>query len=531
MKVSCHKNVPKGYYGKLAEAWLQNNTDLYRLYPVSENSLSDIEQQYTTFNIDRRNQLADIITQQYEGVLPHENVRNNIQNLRRSNTFTVTTGQQLHVFLGPAFFIYKITSVIRQAKRLQKLHPDNHYVPVFWMASEDHDIAEINHIKVFGRTYTWETSSDGPTGRLSTSGLRAICDELLDLAGKEDLPPEVYAIFSLFKEAYTRFDTLSEATRFILNQLFGEYGLVVMDADHSLLKSDLKPIIQADVLSDSVFNALQSSSGQLKTTGFSNQVNPRKTHFFLLKNRKRLRIDKVDNGFKLHPSDELISAESMLELIEKQTSYFSPNALLRPVYQQIILPNVAYVCGPAELHYWHQLYPVFVQEKIVAPLLLLRDSYLAIDSKIQQFLTTYDLTEIALWDGFEAAAEIVKNKLTEENSIGEEIELLKVQTDKLMDLFFQLKYKNIKDLRTKSLSLISDIEKANKSLSTDFMAQPAYEHIFKRLNKIIQTHYNVASQQERSVSWVEMLLKYRINEFSPLMMNQDESHCFGYLSV
>jgi len=531
MNINIHSDVPEGYYGKLASAWLKNDKNLRDIYPVDEANINSLQEQYAGFNSNKRERLFGILTKQYEGIELHANVSANLEKIRHDNTFTVTTGQQIHIFLGPAFFIYKIAAVIRQAKRLQAENPDNYYIPVFWMASEDHDVAEINNVTVFGKKYTWDTAEHGPTGRFSTKGLEVICDDLMGLVDKENVSSEIHDVLKVFKEAYTRFSTLSMSTRYILNELFGKYGLVIIDADHDLLKTELQSLIHNDLFSESVFDSLQTASASLKAIGFGNQVNPRKTHFFMIKDEDRLRIDREGDGFKLHPTGEFISKNNMMLLAAEKPHVFSPNALLRPLYQQLILPNVAYVSGPAELHYWHQLFPLFKKELVVAPILILRDSFLFLDNKTLDFLQKYNLVESVVWKGFEVSSICLENVLIGENKLSQEIEELKNKTEIVFQTLFGLKYKNIKELRTQNKVWIKVLQKAVKSVLNDVRKQTAFEPVFNKLQKISSLYFDKNNPQERSLSWLELLLKTRnipIDFFFDIPLS---GHTFGTLSV
>jgi bacillithiol biosynthesis cysteine-adding enzyme BshC len=531
MKLICHSEVPRGYYSKLAADFHQKNPELYKIYPVSEDNLTDIQQQLSSFTVEKRELLANTLHEQYRGIEIHDAVKTNIEKLKQPNTFTVTTGQQLHIFLGPVFFIYKITSVIRQARRLQQEHPENNYVPVFWMASEDHDLDEINEVSVFGKKYTWQAEKGEPVGRLSTLGLENLCNEWLAMAEKESLPDDLSAVFYAFKTAYSKCSSLSDATRFIINYLFEQYGLIVIDTDSKELKSALTEVAINDIESEGIFNALHISSAELKKLGYGNQVNPRRTHFFMIKNGLRQRIDRVEGGFNLHPSNEYVSEESMHQLIINSPEVFSPNALLRPIFQQQILPNVAYVCGPSELHYWHQLYPVFQREHIAAPILLLRDSYILLDAKTQQFLNVSGIDYEFIWLGYEAAAKELENVLLGKQNLNKDITILINHTEKIFESLHNLKYKNIKELREINSAWIKELNKANKLLSSDLRSQPAYEPLFNKLRKLTNADFNTAAPQERVVSWIEFILKYKINPIKILIENTNRAMVFGSLSV
>ncbi len=531
MNVSYHNEVPAGYYGKLADAWLSGDEELQKLYPLTDTDIPKICGQYSSFDTSRREVLFKALMQQYEGIELHSNVNKNLQKLRDSNAYTVTTGQQIHIFLGPAFFIYKIASVIRHARRLQDQYPDKHFIPVFWMATEDHDVVEISSLDVFGKKYIWAAPEGLPTGRLSTQGLEELSELWVELGEKENVPDEIQDIFRLFKTAYNRFSTLSSATRFIIHELFGKYGLLVIDADQAVLKSELQTLALHDILTDSVYSCLQNASKELKGLGYGNQVNPRRTHFFLIQDGLRQRIDKVEDGFKLHPSGEVVSIEKMATLIRQSPELFSPNALLRPLYQQLILPNVAYVCGPSEIHYWHQLYATFKLENVVAPMLVLRDSFLMLDPKTREFLNKHQLSEKLMWQGPEVSAQHLERMILGTIHIDDEISSLKEHNEQVFKSLFALKFKDIKALRIKSESWMKELDKARKEILNEVRKQPAFEPEFIKLGKITTMNFNINSPQERSVSWIEFLFKFRQNPTDLLVEKTDLNHVFGTVYV
>ena len=126
-----------------------------------------------TVNSNIRDVLANTLLEQYES-LANNAVRANVDALRAADTLTVTTGHQLNIFTGPAFFIYKISHTIKLAEGLAKKYPEKRFVPVYWMATEDHDFEEINHVYAYREKLVWEAPSVGPVGRLKTTGLSTL---------------------------------------------------------------------------------------------------------------------------------------------------------------------------------------------------------------------------------------------------------------------------------------------------------------------------------------------------------------------
>src|SRR5690606_31940934 len=152
----------------------------------------------------------------------------NIELLKSEKTFTVTTGHQLCLFTGPSYFIYKIISTINLAEELKKEFPVYDFVPVYWAASEDHDFEEINHFHLFGKKLEWKSEQSGAVGNFKTKKLETLLPALEEALGKSKNSDY---LISLFKNAYLQHQNLADATRFIVNELFGEYGLVTIDGN------------------------------------------------------------------------------------------------------------------------------------------------------------------------------------------------------------------------------------------------------------------------------------------------------------
>jgi bacillithiol biosynthesis cysteine-adding enzyme BshC len=294
----------------------------------------------------------------------------NLELLKNAKTFTITTGHQLNIFTGPLFFIYKIAAVINACKKLKQIYPEYNFVPVFWMASEDHDYEEISAFKLYGKKYTWVTDQTGAVGKFNPKSI-------------EKLFVEIPGDINIFKDAYTKSATLAEACRHYVNEIFSKDGLVIIDGDDASLKSLFKPVIREDVLKQTPKNLVEDKNERLKGLGYHTQVYARDINFFYLDNGLRGRIEKKDDRFTIVDSTLSFSQKEIENLIDTHPEKFSPNVILRPVYQEVILPNLAYVGGPAEMIYWLQLKGIFDHLKIAFPILLPRSFALYVEK--QQF--------------------------------------------------------------------------------------------------------------------------------------------------
>ena len=333
-------------------------------------------------------------------------VHNNIASLSSENTYTITTGHQLNIFTGPLYFIYKIVTAINLAAELKAAHPNKHFVPVYWMATEDHDFEEINHVKVHGKKLTWNEDAKGATGRLDPISIR---DTLRAYKNTLGLSENSKTLSAILEEAYLNHTTLADATRYLVHYLFSDYGLVILDADDRDLKREFADIIKQDILEQKSFAAISGTSKSLKESGFETQVHSREINFFYLTDKLRERIVLEGNHWKVLNSDIRFNKYELIAEIENYPERFSPNVVMRPLYQEVILPNLAYIGGGAEIVYWLQLKQNFEQYKVDFPLLVLRNSALVAAANLSDKLCRL---KISIKDIFKEANLIKKEWVT-----------------------------------------------------------------------------------------------------------------------
>ncbi len=355
-------------------------TPFYRLFPNLSNFQENIEKR--VFSEDKRYVLSQTLEDQYSHLETHKAVLENIKLLKRNKTFTIVTGHQLNIFTGPLYFIYKIITVINACKELKKAYPDYDFVPVYWMASEDHDLEEIRYFYYEGKKIEWETDQTGAVGRFKTETLNEIAKSLPDRA-------------SFFEKAYNE-ESLADAVRNYVNHLFEKDGLVVIDGDNNRLKQNLKHVIEADLFDHTPEKIVSETSNRLESLGYKPQVYPRQINLFYLNGDIRERLIRSNKGFEVIDKELHFSGDEIKQLIKSNPEQFSPNVILRPLYQELILPNLAYVGGPSELIYWLQFKDLFEHFKVPFPILLPRNFALVNNRRNQELwekigLSTKDL--------------------------------------------------------------------------------------------------------------------------------------------
>jgi bacillithiol synthase len=319
-----------------------------------------------------RNHLAAVIHKQYEYVQITEELKQNIEALKEQHTFCIVTAHQLNIFTGPLYYIYKIAQTISTCRQLNVKYPSYNFVPVYWMGSEDHDFEEINHISVYNKKIEWTDHQGGATGAYTTSSLLSLIDEIESLLGNE---PHAKELIELFRKSYSLFD-LSAAARYLVNALFGQYGLVIVDGNDAALKQQYADVMKAELVHQHSYKLVKEQLEKLEAKGYQQQAAPRAINLFYLSKNSRERIVYEHSKFSIQHSDLVFSESEILQELQTHPERFSPNVILRPLYQQKILPALAYIGGAGELAYWLQLKSVFDFYNVNFPQLLLRNSAL-----------------------------------------------------------------------------------------------------------------------------------------------------------
>ncbi|RCH54940.1 bacillithiol biosynthesis cysteine-adding enzyme BshC [Mucilaginibacter hurinus] len=380
MEVNCISYKDTGFFSETVSNYLDDAPGLRPFYSYRP-TIEGFRQILQTKNvIADRKLLVDILIEQYErnGIAFDQLPLQGARGLGEANTYTITTGHQLNIFAGPLYFIYKIVTAIKLSRQLKEEFPDKNFVPVYWMASEDHDFAEINYTNIGGKKVHWWYEAQGATGRINPDSMRQALNQYKGVLGMEGHANELAEIV---ETAYTKFDKLADATRYLVNALFGQYGLIVIDADDKRFKKHFAKIIEQDIIEQQSFKNIEATNKKLQHQGVDIQVNPREINFFYLLDGLRERITFDGGRYKVLNTEIDFSEEEIKQEIMANPERFSPNVVMRPVYQECILPNIAYVGGGAEIVYWLELKSTFDHYHVDFPILILRNSALIIPER------------------------------------------------------------------------------------------------------------------------------------------------------
>ena len=371
------------YFSSLICDYLEGSKPLegfYNRFPNLENFKPQIEEKQKSVAVETRAILVSSLKAQYKNIKKSELTKQHVESLKLNNTFTVTTGHQLNIFTGPLYFLYKIISTINLCKELKTAYPDFNFVPVYWMATEDHDFDEINYFNYAGKKIQWSRDSSGAVGELDLKGL----DEVFKIFSNQlNNTKNAEVLKKWFNDAYLEHLNLAEAMRFLVNELFGVYGLVIIDGNDKDLKRLFIPYMEDELVNQTSFKLVSKTNDQLEnvSSNYTIQVNPREINLFYLKEHLRERIVERDGTYSVYGTTITWNKAGLIKELHDFPERFSPNVILRPLYEEVILPNLCYIGGGGELAYWLQLKSNFEAQGVTFPILLLRNSVVLVNEK------------------------------------------------------------------------------------------------------------------------------------------------------
>lgn len=460
--------------------------------------------------------LQEVITQQYAEISMHEAVSQNVALLSNTNTFTICTAHQPCIFTGPLYIIYKITHAIKLAKTCKQLLPNNHFVPVFYIGSEDNDLEEIGTMHLYNETLTWNTPQTGACGSMNTADLSNVTKEVLAVLDQNIIDEKWLA--QLINQAYGSNLSLTAATRIMLNGLFASYGLLILDANEHRFKKVFAPIMKDELLRQQ--SAIWvSETGKQLSEFYKVQATGREINLFYLKDQLRARIEKKGDRWTVHNTDLSMNESELLSEIERHPEHFSPNVILRPLYQEMILPNIAFIGGGGELAYWLELKKIFDQYQVPYPIILLRNSFLLIDYTTIQRIDKAQLTLSHLFIQTDALNKLL---LANHESLTQLDEKLASIHTLLLDIEKLSATINI-NLETSMKAHHAKALKVTDRIKQKFISQLKQKETAKlqAVSNIKQTLFPANSLQERYDNFIPMFKKYGKNLIATLIEMQE----------
>ena len=461
--------------------------------------------------------LAEVLAEQNRSYGCGDATLANIRKIADDRACAVVTGQQVGLFSGPLYTIYKALTAIKLAERLER-SGHGAFVPVFWMASDDHDLAEIDHILLLDKDHRLEEircpmPSIAAT-KIPASGM-ILPPEIEDcLRRLEDLTRDTEfkaGILARLRNAYRPGRTMVESFACWMTELFASSGLIFVDASHPNLKALGKEVFRREIAEESPSTqAALETSQKLRQAGYGEQIHlhERILNVFYAE-RGRRSIQRTGSGFEIKDPLQALSKEELLALAEDKPFLFSPNVLLRPIFQDALLPTAAYIGGPGEIAYFAQMKGVYERFGLPMPIIYPRKSLTLVEKSVDHILKKYGLDVIDVW----SKGDQIISTVAEEGipaSLSAALNLARSDQDRDFSALaaeiaaFEPTLKNSAALaRGKTAQQLDFLEK--KILGA---AKKRSEIAVRQLGTAVDNLYPNRSLQERVFNIVPYLLKY-----------------------
>jgi bacillithiol synthase len=380
-------------FPRLFQDYLNRDKAILNFFEYDPFLDTDLERRISDLSFNgNRNESVRLLNEFNDQFRPPSAVLKNIEKLAHDQTFAIVTGQQATIFGGPIFTIYKTLTVLRYSILLNKKF-DRTFIPVFWLADEDHDFDEIASIGLPSdkgiESFKWEPDQNR-NRRVSDITLNGqfhkMYAEIKDFLKETDFSSDLW---DMINDCYQMNDSATHSFGKLLLNLFGDYGLVLAGSNHKGIKEYSKTVlIKAVEDHDSLYSTLNKTTGSLEKAGYHSQVVVQPSNLFRISDngtRSKLNVNgdswsyDADNSYS-------ITTKNLVAEIENQPERFSPNVFLRPVLQDYLLPTFGYVGGPGEISYYAQTKEFYRFFDLQMPVLFPRYSCTIIENPIEKAL-------------------------------------------------------------------------------------------------------------------------------------------------
>ena len=456
------------------------------------------------FPVDRKS-LVESLQNQYKNINLSKASDTNLKALLNKNTFTIVTAHQPNILTGHLYFIYKILHAIKLCEYCKHHLPQYNFVPIFFMGSEDADLDELNNVFVDQKKYTWQTPQKGAVGRMKID--KNFMELIHEMESQVAVLPYGNEIMELVKKHYVIDNIIDTATSSFVNALFGKYGLLIIIPDDSSLKSLTASIFKTELLTSPSISLVESKNKLLSEVGYKTQAHARNINLFYLKDDIRNRIEREGDIWKVVDTDFQFSQKEIEAELKNYPERFSPNVILRGVFQEAVLPNIAFIGGGGELAYWLQLKSVFEYFNVFYPVLIVRNSFLLIDQKTAVSIDNIGLHTNDLFKPIpilqaEQIKKHTQNNLSLQDAVTE-LELLYEQVKKQAEIIDASLIEHISRLSNQSIQKIHKVEK--KMLKSEKRNQ---QDRVNQINKIKSRLFPMNNLQERIENIIPFWARY-----------------------
>lgn len=471
----------------------------------------------SSFELPHRQELCQILESQNLSFGAGERTLENLERLKEEDCCAVVTGQQVGLFTGPAYTVYKALTTVKlcanYACRGIKA------VPIFWMATEDHDIAEVDHCFLLDaesqlRQVRYEAGLDDvsrPVGQVVFSnGIETPVRQFLEALPNSEFRQEFETKLS---SCYVEGKSLASAFGELFSFLFSNYGLILVDPQDWRLKQLMKPASEKILQHSRRYRSLLISQSQkLRAAGYHNQVvleEDSASGLFLEEDGKRKALILEGELYRIKGNENTISGGELQETLKQSPWRFSPNVLFRPVFQDFLLPTLVYVAGPSEIAYLAQMGPLYEEFDRKQPIVFPRFSISIIEKKIAKILEKYHLNFCDIFLGREALIKKVVEQTLDRTTT--------LKFEQIENEFVQRMAELESPLKTVDQTLGEALKTAQEKiryhvshLRTKFVHAEAkhQEVLTKQIDKAQSILYPLKSPQERRINIFYFLSRY-----------------------
>ena len=487
-------------------------------YDVNIDSFAQVIEDKKRDKTDRTT-LVKVLKEQYQGLKTTPLVLENIEKLQSENTFTIITAHQPSLFTGPLYFIYKNITAINLTKQLTAKYPDYQFVPVFWMGSEDHDFEEINHLNIFNKKIEWQNEEAGATGMMSTDTLAPTLADLKEILGDSENATHIY---SVLEKCFSAGKTYAQATFELVNTLFEKEGLVVLLSNNADLKKTFIPYMEKELVEQPSKKLVETEQAKKEAVGLKGQAFAREINLFYMEKGSRERIVWEEERYQVLNRDLSFSKEEMLTELHEHPERFSPNVVLRPIFQEVLLPNLCYIGGGGELAYWMERIPQFEYFDVNFPMLMRRNSVMWIDKGSSKKMDKLGLSATDVFENTDTLIKaFVKENTTEILSLVKEKAIIENTFEGVIEKAIRINNnleRSVKGEMTKILNALDKLE--SKLISAE---KKNYDVAVKQIQGLKDKLFpkNGLGLQERHDNFLQFYLKHGDDFINTLLEYQD----------
>ena len=440
----------------------------------------------------------------------------NIDLLLNENTVAIITGQQVGLFSGPLYALYKTLTALKLAEQLSQQYPDYNFVPVFWLEAEDHDIEEVSSFTLFNSSnellrleYQYENKTGG--NNIGAVGELSFDDSIVTLFNslRQSLLPTEFSpkVIELFETAYQKGMTFSRAFIHLFSVLLEDSGLIFFDPHNLATKKILTPIFEQELKNVSHTCQLVVAQSELVEQHYHAQVKPRSVNLFMFHNGGRYALEPHPDGFSLKGTRKTFSVDEIMNLLHADPNLFSPNVVLRPICQDYLFPTLAYVAGPSEVAYFAQFKLLYKHFCIPEPIIYPRASATIVEERIRKVIDKFSLRV----EDFFGDIDLLKKRVA--NSI----------SDFKVEELFSNTFGTVSESLT---SLKGGLESIDPTLV------PAMENTLARMQAALNTlkEKTIAAQKRQYDISLRQLDRVSINLFPNSNLQEREMNLIYYLN-